>query len=310
MTAAPSVLILMATFDGARHLEGQLRSIEAQRHRDWALWVSDDGSSDGTRELVEAWARGIPQEVRVVAGPRRGATANFLHLLARDDLPLGPGTHVAFSDQDDVWFPEKLGRALARLRRTHDGRPALYGARAEVTDEALRPVGLLPGPPRGGLRLADPFAWNPVGGLTAMLDPGAAALLRGARPPRDVPFHDWWISLAVAACGGRIEMDEAVVMRYRQHGANVMGARGGPAAALRRLGGLTDGRYGAWMQSNARALLASGLPLLPDARALARELAAPAGPLFRLLALRRHGLRRRDRVGTVAMWAAAATGRL
>ena len=299
----PRVAILMCTRDGAAHLPAQLASLAAQTHADWELWVSDDGSRDGTRDLLARFGQAHP--VRVVDGPRRGAAANFVHLATRPELP--EGRPVAFADQDDVWRPDKLARGLARLAATANGRPALYAARVAVVDDGGRRLGRTP-PPPPGLGLGDLLAWNPAGGHTTILDPDAAALVRAAGRV-EVPHHDWWFALLVAAAGGRLELEDAEVLDYRQHGANAMGAAAGAAARLSRLRGLLDGSLGRWIDANARALLACGAPLTPRARAAAEDLLGADGPHGRLAAFRRHGLRRRTRAETAALYLAAAAGR-
>src|SRR5690606_22824866 len=120
----------------------QLASLAAQELDDWALWVSDDGSTDGTMAVLEAFRaeRQGKNEVTIVEGPGAGSAAlNFLHLLTRPELPLGPRTVVALCDQDDVWLPEKLGRGLALLADAAEDVPLLYGAQAILVDRAGQP---------------------------------------------------------------------------------------------------------------------------------------------------------------------------
>lgn len=131
---APHVTILLASFQGAAFLGQQLRSIADQTHRNWSLILSDDGSTDGTQDIAARFAASRPAgQVRVIDGPSAGATQNFLHL-----LQTAPEGAIAFCDQDDVWFPDKLARAVDALR-PHDG-PAHYAARTVICDETLKPL--------------------------------------------------------------------------------------------------------------------------------------------------------------------------
>src|SRR5438874_2669441 len=123
------IAILLSTFEGEGYLGEQLESFLAQTHRDWVLYWRDDGSSDRTVEVVEAFARG-PAAGRVVplAAPegRRGANESFLRLL-RTTLATEPDAEaIAFADQDDVWLPEKLARGRDALARVPAETPALY----------------------------------------------------------------------------------------------------------------------------------------------------------------------------------------
>lgn len=316
MTAppAPAVLILMATRNGARWLPGQLDSIAAQEMGDWALVASDDGSTDATRAILADFAARHPGRVRVVDGPGQGAAANFLTALCRDDLPLGPGTHVALSDQDDIWLPHKLSRALAVLADAAEGaRPLVYGGQSLHIDESGRPCGRSRRP-KGAVGLGNALVQNMVSGHSLMLNPAAVALARAAGVPRGVAFHDWWLGLLVLACGGRAVIDGDTVLHYRQHGQNVMGAPAGALAQLRRLGLLFGRDYARWIGANLAALQtfpAGKIPdLTPEARATVAALArAPAAGPGRVAAFRRLGLHRQGHVGTLLLHLAALIGR-
>src|SRR5829696_7008565 len=93
--------ILLATFNGARFLPEQLASIEAQTHGGWRLIVRDDGSDDGTRSIIEAFAERHGERVRFLRDGRSqlGACGNFAALLEASDAP-----YFMFCDQDDVWL--------------------------------------------------------------------------------------------------------------------------------------------------------------------------------------------------------------
>lgn len=114
----PPVAILLATYQGERFLAAQLDSIAAQSCRDWRLVVSDDGSTDTTREILRRFAAAHPdRDIELRDGPRQGATRNFLSLLDA----VAPGEAVAWCDQDDLWLPNRLARGLAALAATQGG---------------------------------------------------------------------------------------------------------------------------------------------------------------------------------------------
>ncbi|SHM54426.1 Glycosyl transferase family 2 [Paracoccus solventivorans] len=122
----PPVVILLATYQGERFLAAQLDSILAQSCRDWRLVVSDDGSTDATRELLRRFAAAHPdRDIELRDGPRQGATRNFLSLLDA----VAPGEAVAWCDQDDLWLPDRLARGLAALSaaRGGGGDPSMPG---------------------------------------------------------------------------------------------------------------------------------------------------------------------------------------
>ena len=290
MTApTPRVGILLSTYNGARYLSAQLDSLRRQQEPGWRLFWRDDGSTDGTVALMEDFTAGLGAArcVRVATPGRLGASGSFFALM-QAAKPLG--LPLAFADQDDVWLPEKLTRALDAL----DGQagPILYCSRQTLVDEALTPLG-----DSALLRRAPDFpaalTQNIATGCTVVLNPAAAALLARSQPP-DGPLHDWWSYLLVTAAGGRVIADPHPTVLYRQHRANLVGAPS--SRAHRAMGALRRGpdAYMAMLRSNVAALLAEPELLTAQAR---RTLAVVDGGLrggvvSRLRALGIPGLRR------------------
>ncbi len=253
------VQIVMGTWNSARFLSEQLESFSAQQHTDWSLWVSDDGSSDNTLEMVRAYAESVPQDVHLIEGPRKGVAANFLSLLCHPDLQSGP---VAMADHDDVWLPDKLTRALDTLAGQDPDRPILYCTGSKVVDadlQDLHPSPARPRPPSFRNALVQTIA----GGNTMMLNAAGLALARAAGPELDVPFHDWWLYLLVTGAGGTVIYDERPSLLYRQHQGNMRGQNRGLAARVDRLSELLDNRYKHWIDANLAAL-ADCVPLLSE----------------------------------------------
>ena len=303
--ALPGVTILLASYQGAKHLAGQLDSIRAQDHAKWALWVSDDGSTDGTREIIEAFRRETPtHDIRLVQGPRRGAAANFLSLMCHPDLQPG---HVALADQDDLWYPHKLRHALMALM-PHEG-PAIHSAQSRHVDTQGHPLGFSrahSGPPSFGNALVQ----NRVAGHCAVLNPAALALVR-AIGPVEVPFHDWWLYLLVTGAGGTITVSPEVVLDYRQHRENVLGAHRGLPARLARVTMVLDSTYRDWQAQNHRALTLARPFLTPAARELMDAFdAAPARGINRARTQARLGLTRDRLSSTTILRLAALLGRV
>ncbi|WP_425074084.1 glycosyltransferase [Sagittula sp. S175] len=306
--ALPPVTILMACHQGAAHLQEQLDTIAAQRGVDWRLVASDDGSTDGTAAILQAFRASHPDRVRLRQGPRRGgrwgASMHFLDLLCDPDVPDGP---VALSDQDDLWYPEKLKQALLHLENAQG--PAIYSARSRHVTEDGRPLG----PSRsfhGAASFGNALVENRVSGHSAVLTAAALRLVRSVGPV-EVPFHDWWLYLLLTGAGGEVIHDARVMLDYRQHGGNVLGA---PRGALSRLARLSRvfGPEGPAMQRANRAALLRALPFLtPETRALlaALDMAPRCGPL-RALRLTRLGVKRFNVAADTVLHLAATLGRV
>ena len=136
-----TIEILMATHNGERFLREQIDSIRTQTDPDWRLTVSDDGSADGTEEILRAYAEREPERItRYVSGRRFGNPRDhFLHLIRHCGAEW-----MMLCDQDDTWFPEKI----AVFREAMEAAEAQYGKEMPLlvfsdqvpADERLRPL--------------------------------------------------------------------------------------------------------------------------------------------------------------------------
>ena len=303
MAGSAHVAILMGTCNGARFLRAQLDSIAAQSHRDWRLFVSDDGSTDATRAILAAFGAEQGDRVAVRQGPCRGFAANFLGLAGDQGIR---ADYYAFADQDDLWNPGRLARGLARLEPLPADLPALYGGRTRLIGEDGRACGISPefrAPPGFGNALVQSIA----GGNTMLFNQGVKRLLE-AVPDVAVVAHDWWLYQLVSGAGGAVIYDPEPFVDYRQHAANLIGGNQGVLAKGARLRLLMAGRMAEWTDVNLAALEAAWPHLTPEARAKIALLRRARGRgLWRRLALmRRLALYRQTRAGTLSLWLATA----
>ena len=223
----PRVAVLLATYNGAAYCEAQLISILWQRGVDVHVFVRDDGSSDATPAIVSAWAARHPGRITIVdhGGLSTGsANGNFFALLASIDP--ARYDHVAFADQDDVWTPDKLSRAITRLREEdaegYSSDLIAYDAgrrQAWVLRKAGTPADL------------DYLFQGASAGCTYVLTSRAATLAAGvmaAAPPFCAdPSHDWILYAICRSRGLKWVRDPGSEILYRQHGGNQYGARQG-----------------------------------------------------------------------------------
>lgn len=305
----PRITIALCTYNGAAHLDAQLQSYVAQNHANWDLWISDDGSTDGTLEILDRFARdhGTGRDIRILHGPRAGVAQNFLSLLCHPDLPAQP---TALSDQDDVWMPHKLTHALTALAQT-GGTPALYGAQSIHTDTDLTPQGRSIG---GGVAsFGNALVQNIVSGHSATLNAAALALVRAAGVPADVPYQDWWLYQLVTGAGGQVIVAPDAVLFYRQHEDNAMGAHSGLNQRLNRLFSLFGQEFSHWITANTKALSQPHVHALLNAdtqTTLKAVQAAPRAGPGRLRVIHAQAIRRQDRASTLALYLAALLGRV
>lgn len=247
-----TVQVLLSTYNGEAFLAPLLESVLAQDHPAVALLVRDDGSSDRTLELLKPHAK--QGRIQLLAGSRLGVSASYFELLERSDPQ---AAFVAFCDQDDVWLPDKLSRAVVRLQAAGHG-PRLYCGRQTLVDAALHPLGRSPGLRRQPA-LGNALVENVVTGCTAVMDSAARDRLNYARP-RSAVLHDWWAYLVVSAFGKVLFDDDARVL-YRQHGGNVVGCERSWARS--------------WSRRVARRRLAAGRLVLDEQAREFRDLHGP-----------------------------------
>ncbi|MGB1033992.1 MAG: glycosyltransferase family 2 protein [Primorskyibacter sp.] len=303
-----TVVILLATLNGARFLDAQLDSLVAQTHTDWRLVASDDGSSDQTLTILRDFAAKHPEKVRLAVGPGRGFARHFMHLMQHAP----PAPYIALCDQDDVWRPDKLARAVDHLHPVPHTTPALYCARTLITTKDLTP-----------LRVSDHFTKAPDfrnalvqsigGGNTMVMNQSAHALAAWAAPRCPDPIaHDWWLYQIMSSCGGVVLRDAEPVLFYRQHGGNQIGARQSRWAAIGRALSILGGRWRRWNPISLAALAPVAPKMTPKARQILQDyVGARSGSMLRRLAsLRRARVYRQGVVGTAALYLLCALGRL
>lgn len=227
------ICVLLATYNGRDWLPDWWRSLASQSENRIELMVRDDGSDDGTAEMLERLGDGAG--CRIVREPtgRLGAAANFATLLVH--ARTSACDYFAPADQDDVWLRHKLERQLSAMqaaeRRWGKNTPILVHTDLRVVDGRLHDVhpshsayyDVRRDVPEAEL-LRTLLAHNVVTGCAAMIN---RALLELAVPvPPNVAMHDWWLALC-AASAGRIEYVPETTVLYRRHDANVVAGRRG-----------------------------------------------------------------------------------
>ena len=129
------ISVALCTYNGERFLSDQLASIREQSRLPDELVVCDDGSTDGTVELVRSFCDRMPFRTRFeVSRTNCGSTANFARA-----IELCSGDVIALADQDDVWLPNKL--AVLESAFLHDPTLGFAFSNAHVVDEDLKPLG-------------------------------------------------------------------------------------------------------------------------------------------------------------------------
>lgn len=119
MYACPtSIAILLAVYNGEKYLRVQLDSIVGQTNRDWTLYIRDDASTDGTREIIADYCAQYSNILSIKDDlGNLGYNGNFSQLLEKVEAD-----YYMFCDADDYWMPEKVQVSYDFLR----GKECLY----------------------------------------------------------------------------------------------------------------------------------------------------------------------------------------
>ena len=246
----------MATFQGERFIGDQIDSLLDQTYKNWSLWISDDGSTDKTVDIIkEKFEKHVRDtKIHILNGPRRGAAANFMNLLGNTSIN---AHYYAFCDQDDVWKDFKIERALGILARYASDIPTLYCSRTEFIDHEDNCIGISKLPERD-ISFRNSIVQNICAGNTLIMNEAAKNIIIHSIKKidiyDDIVAHDWWVNLIIAGANGKIIFDETPTLYYRQHGNNLVGSNSGLFALCRRFNWVMRNRYKIWNEKNIEAL--------------------------------------------------------
>jgi glycosyltransferase involved in cell wall biosynthesis len=249
----PMINILLATYQGEAYLNAQLESIKAQTYRHWRLYISDDGSNDGTLEIIKNFSLSVSSTITVLSGPGKGATYNFLYLL--NQISTDPSEDLyAFCDQDDIWLPDKLTAAFQHYRTQNlkTKQPYLYCGATRIVDVNLEFKRLSSKPSRPP-SFGNALVQNIASGNTMVFNNALLNLIKIIKA-EDVVIHDWLAYQVATGCDGVVFYDETAYLLYRQHSNNAIGANSGLKASFKRLQALVDGKTIVWADQTQAAI--------------------------------------------------------
>jgi len=219
--------ILLATYNGWKYLREQIDSILAQSCQDWQLLIRDDGSDDDTLSIIKDYVGRYPDRIKLVEdnNGHLGTSLNFQRLLENS-----VSEYIMFSDQDDVWLPQKIEATLNLMEATEEeypNKPILVHTDLRVVDSQLKTIAksmwqYQGTSPETGNDLNKVVLQNVVTGCTIMINRKAKAV--SLPIPKEAVMHDWWIAISVAKHGKIVYVSDQLVL-HRQHPNNTVGAK-------------------------------------------------------------------------------------
>ena len=198
------ISVCIATYNGERYIRQQIESIVCQLNVDDEIIVSDDGSTDGTIDIV----KGIgDKRIKIIEGPgRKSPILNF-----ECALKASKGDFIFLSDQDDVWKPDKVEICMKWLKTYH-----CVVSDAEVTDNRLKP--LYPSL-YAIMQVRQGRIYNTIwkNGYTGCCMAFRRDVVEASLPfPKDIPMHDIWIGNVAAYKYNVIFIPDRLI-HFRRH---------------------------------------------------------------------------------------------
>ena len=217
--------ILLATYNGEKFLRQQLDSIIEQSYSKWRLIVRDDSSTDGTVGILQEYIRKYPKQIILIdkKSSNLGSSKSFARL-----LDFVESDYFMFSDQDDLWLPNKIEETMKEMKRLEQAIckdvPLMVCCDAECIDGKNHTIcpsffdsQKFVDTTGDDIKL---LALNVVQGSTTLMN---KKVLDYVRPIPSYVLHDQWIAV-ITAHFGKVFYLHKQLLKYRQHGHNVLGA--------------------------------------------------------------------------------------
>jgi glycosyltransferase involved in cell wall biosynthesis len=218
---ALNVALLLATRDGSRHIEAQLRSLKHNSTPFTLHWI-DDQSTDNTRSVVRELTPSLEIPLQEWHhAHRQGVPGAFFHLLECVEADI-----YLFCDQDDIWQTGKIDATVNDLRSDldaptlcfsdplvfHEDQPERLCRLSQVL--GIQPSKIL----QGSRSLLASMVWGQASGFTRPL---REMFIQHKDIAREYAhMHDWWMYLVANACGTSRLLRNVPTTLYRQHGSN------------------------------------------------------------------------------------------
>ena len=235
MDKNPKIVILLSTFNGEDYLAEQLDSLLKQTYSNFIIIIRDDGSTDGTENIISHYVIKNQGKIHKLSGVRSniGPSSSFsllINYVMKEKITLGISRlYMMLCDQDDIWAEEKLEIQMSEMlyaeQKFLDG-PVLIHSDLKVVDQSKSIIAEsfinYQGLEIKRNKFTNVVISNLVTGCTTFFN---EELARMALPiPDSAIMHDWWLALTASAFGEVIFVNVPLV-EYRQHSNNTIGAK-------------------------------------------------------------------------------------
>lgn len=200
--------IVMATYNGEKYIKEQIDSILKNMNSDDELIISDDGSTDKTREIINSFK---DDRIKLIDGPKKGIKKNF-----ENGINNATGEIIFLSDQDDIWMENKIAKVLEAFEK-EDATLVIHDA--EIVDENLDIIEESFFKYRNSGKGIIKNIWKNtyIGCCMAFKKEIKSVILP---IPDNIEMHDQWIGINNEKNGKTYFLEEKLI-KYRRHGGNV-----------------------------------------------------------------------------------------
>lgn len=217
-TMQAKIQVLLSAYNGEKYILEQLESIQQQKEVELSILIRDDESTDKTVTLLKDYAA-VHANVQFYTGKNVGASASFFDLVEKADKK---NEFFAFADQDDIWLPDKLSRALQCLSQEKEqAQPLLYASQVQYANADLSLINASLYQREKKPAFGNALVENICMGCTEVFNRQLLECVASHRPQSSI-MHDWWFYLT-ASCFGTVYYDKESYILYRQHETNEVG---------------------------------------------------------------------------------------
>ena len=204
------VSVAMATYNGEKYIKEQINSILINLEKNDELIISDDGSKDNTRNIIQN-IQMIDSRVKLFDGPKKGVKQNFANAIEKCN-----GKYIFLADQDDVWVDDKVKKVLKVFE---EKGVTLVIHNCEIVNEKLEKTDKTFFEFRNSGKGIIKNIWKNtyIGCCMAFKSEIKDKILP---IPNDIEMHDQWIGIINERYGKSYFLDECLI-KYRRHGNNV-----------------------------------------------------------------------------------------
>ena len=205
------VSIVMCTYNGEKYLAGQLDSILSQTYPLHEILIQDDGSADGTVQIIEDYRKRYPV-IRLIRNEQNlGYNRNFLTAISK-----ASGDYIAVSDQDDIWEAEKIRMMMEELETS--GKEVCFCRSREFSEDSSPIHDWDPRQPNYGIERL--IIQNAVCGHAILMTRTFASICTWDSFTRFAKINKWdydYFIAALAAAYDNLQLCNKPLVNYRQH---------------------------------------------------------------------------------------------